>query len=152
MSQELTESLEDYLEAIYHIAASKQAARPKDIGERMGVQGSSVTGALQALAARKLVNYAPYDIVTLTKGGRRVAREIVNRHEALRDFFVGVLGVGEAVAEEGACRMEHAVPREIFERFSAFADFVRRSPEGAIQWSDETGFFFAREAGDGDEG
>ena len=67
----LTASLEDYLEAIFHIVERKQAARAKDISKRMHVNGSSVTGALRALSERNLVNYAPYDIVTLTAEGER---------------------------------------------------------------------------------
>ena len=41
----LTASQEDYLEAIFHIAAEKQAARAKDIAKKLNVKASSVTGA-----------------------------------------------------------------------------------------------------------
>jgi len=50
----LSASLEDYLEAIYHIVREKKAARAKDISKRLGVNRSSVTGALHSLAERKL--------------------------------------------------------------------------------------------------
>ena len=46
----LSASMEDYLEAIFHVAAEKGAARAKDISKRMKVNSSSVTGALRALA------------------------------------------------------------------------------------------------------
>jgi len=46
----LSASLEDYLEAIYHIVQKKQAARAKDIVQRLRVKNSSVTGAMRALA------------------------------------------------------------------------------------------------------
>jgi DtxR family Mn-dependent transcriptional regulator len=52
-------SLEDYLEAIYHIVHEKQAARAKDIVERLGVKNSSVTGALRVLSGKGLINDAP---------------------------------------------------------------------------------------------
>ena len=96
-TKSLTASLEDYLEAIFHVAAEKGAARAKDISRRMKVNSSSVTGALRALADRGLVNYAPYDIVTLTAKGTRMAEDVIRRHEVLRDFFVKVLAVAEAV-------------------------------------------------------
>ncbi|MEA1996971.1 MAG: metal-dependent transcriptional regulator, partial [Gemmatimonadota bacterium] len=120
----LSESLEDYLEAIYHIESRKQAARAKDIAERLDVKGSSVTGALQALAKRKLINYAPYDVITLTAEGRSLALEVVGRHEVLRRFFVDVLDVELKTAEEAACRMEHSLPGEIFERLIAFVEYL----------------------------
>jgi DtxR family Mn-dependent transcriptional regulator len=133
-SKSLTASLEDYLEAIFHVAAEKGAARAKDISKRMKVNSSSVTGALRALAERGLVNYAPYDIVTLTPQGTRVAKDVIRRHEVLRDFFVKILAVDEAEAEEGACKMEHAVPRNILERLVQYIDFLDACPRAGSEW------------------
>ena len=56
--QALSASLEDYLEAIFHIVAEKKVARAKEIAEALQVSRPSVTGALHALAERGLVNYA----------------------------------------------------------------------------------------------
>lgn len=137
----LSASLEDYLEAIFHIVEEKQAARAKDISKRMRVSGSSVTGALQGLAERELINYAPYDIVTLTPKGTGIAKDIVRRHEALRDFFVKVLSLDETEAEEAACRMEHAVPRTLLERFVEFVEFVEMCPRSGAGWIKEFGRF-----------
>ena len=124
----LSASLEDYLEAIFHIVADKQAARSKDISQRLKVNVSSVTGALQALAQKDLVNYSPYEVVTLTEKGERAARDVVRRHRALREFFVKVLAVEENIADKGACRIEHAIPREILQRLIDFVEFVEKSP------------------------
>ena len=139
----LSESLEDYLEAIFHIIQAKRVARAKEIAGRLKVKSSSVTGALHALAERGLINYAPYDVVTLTARGEEVASDVVHRHEVLREFFLKVLCVGEAEADDAACRMEHAVSPEIVDRFVRFARFMRTSPEGEA-WIRS----FAREAGD----
>jgi DtxR family Mn-dependent transcriptional regulator len=116
----LSASLEDYLETIFCVIADKGAVRAKDIALRLGVKAGSVTGALQALAEKKLINYAPYEVITLTSGGLEKARQIVRRHEVLRDFFVEVLGVDEQIADEGACKMEHDIPKVIFERLAEF--------------------------------
>ncbi len=133
-SKSLTASLEDYLEAIFHVAAEKGAARAKDISKRMKVNSSSVTGALRALAERGLVNYAPYDLVTLTPEGMGVAEDVIRRHEVLRDFFVKVLAVDEAEGEEGACKMEHAVSRNILERLVQYIDFLESCPRAGSKW------------------
>lgn len=133
-TKSLTASLEDYLEAIFHIAAEKGAARAKDISKRMKVNSSSVTGALRALAERELVNYAPYDLVTLTPKGVGLAEDVIRRHEVLRDFFVKVLSVDEAEGEEGACKMEHAVSRNILERLVQYIDFLESCPRAGSKW------------------
>jgi len=126
----LSASLEDYLEAIFHIQRKKRAARPKDISQFLEVGNSSVTGALKALKARKLVNYAPYDVVTLTPTGEEAARDVVRRHESLREFFIKVLAADNELAEEAACKMEHAVPAELVERFVRFVEFLEMCPHG----------------------
>lgn len=124
MPRALSESLEDYLEAIFHIVAAKGAARAKDISDRMAVNQSSVTGALRALAERGLVNYAPYDIITLTPKGDAAAEDIVGRHQVLRDFLVGVLAVDEDIADEAACGMEHHVGKVVLRRLFYLARFI----------------------------
>jgi DtxR family Mn-dependent transcriptional regulator len=131
----LSASLEDYLEAIHHIAAGKQAARARDIARRLHVSSSSVTGALRALAARKLVNYAPYEVITLTPAGREIARDIVRRHQALRDFFVKVLHVEETLADRCACGMEHTLPREILDQLACFVEYAEL--DSGTAWLDD---------------
>jgi DtxR family Mn-dependent transcriptional regulator len=130
VQQRLSESLEDYLEAILYVQEDKGAARPKDLSRRLGVGPSAVTAALKTLAEKGLVNYAPYEVVTLTKAGQRIAIDVDRRHRALREFFVRVLDVDPEIADAGACRMEHSVPREIVDRFIRFVDFVEICPRG----------------------
>jgi DtxR family transcriptional regulator, Mn-dependent transcriptional regulator len=130
----LTASLEDYLEAIFHIIAEKQAVRPKDIARRLKVSNSSVTGALRSLAGKELINYAPYDVISLTPDGEIAAKDVVRRHEVLRDFFVNVLAVKEQDADKAACEMEHSIPKVILERFIQFAEFVEVCPRGGAKW------------------
>jgi Mn-dependent DtxR family transcriptional regulator len=146
-ARSLSASLEDYLEAIFHIVSAKQASRAKDISDRMGVNKSSVTGALRSLSERGLVNYAPYDIITLTDEGRRIAERVVHRHEVLKGFFVEVLGVDEDDAEQTACRMEHRVSSTILRRLACLDEFIGTGPAGdRQQWLRQfRGFCIRRE-------
>ena len=141
MTVALSASLEDYLEAIFQISALKQAARAKDISRRLGVSNSSVTGALRSLVERGLINYAPYDLITLTPQGRTVAAEVVRRHQALRDFFVKVLAVDADTAERGACKMEHEIPPAIVERFIQFVQFAETCPRAGAEWMQGFGYY-----------
>ena len=133
-SETLSASMEDYLEVIFHVINEKQAVRPKDIAKRLKVSNASVTGALRTLTEKKLIHYAPYDVITLTDRGRAAAKDVVRRHEVLRDFFVKVLAVDAAIADEAACRMEHSIPKIILERFIQFADFIDLCPRAGSQW------------------
>ena len=102
----LSASMENYLETIFILVRDYTVARSKDIADRLKVKRSSVTGALQTLKERGLVNYEPYGYVTLTETGTAVASKVLRRHEALRDFFVNVLSIDPAEADAAACRMD----------------------------------------------
>jgi len=133
-SKRLSASLEDYLETIYHIVRKKQVARAKEIASRLKVSRSSVTEAFRSLSQKGLINYAPYEVITLTDEGEKLAKDVVRRHEALKDFFVKVLAVDEKLAEEGACRIEHAAPAEIIDRLTKFVSFIEECPRGGSDW------------------
>src|SRR5210317_1915424 len=78
-----------------------------------------------------LVNYEPYEVITLTGKGAEVAEDVIRRHEALKEFFVKVLAIDDTIAEQGACRIEHAAPPEVIERLIRFVEFIDTSPGGA---------------------
>ena len=147
---ELSASQEDYLEAIYLIAKEKHAARAKDIAMALKVRASSVTSALRTLSSLGLVNYTPYDLITLTAAGDTLARDIVARHEALNKFLITVLGVDAAEADQAACRMEHAVSKPILERFITYAEYVERCPRGGITWESGFGYYCSNNCTDTD--
>jgi len=140
----LSASLENYLEAIFLLTRERTVARSKDISERMKVNRSSVTGALQALRERGLVNYERYGFATLTQEGKEAASRVLRRHEALRDFFVNVLSVDAAEADEAACRMEHGISKRIVDRLVDFAEYVETCPRAGAHWDPETGYHCSR--------
>lgn len=144
----LSASLEDYLETILLILREKQAVRAKEIARRMEVSGPSVTGALHALADRGLIRYAPYDVITLTEEGERIARDVRMRHEALRDFFVHALQVDPEEAERAACAMEHSLPSPILGRLVAYLEFMEACPRARFTWDERRGFVCRRECAD----
>ncbi len=141
ITDELSASLEDYLEAIYHIIREKQAARVKDIAARLHVKAASVTGAMRALSSKGLINYAPFEIITFTRDGEIAAKDVVRRHNALKDFFVKVLSVDTDVADKAACEMEHCITKPLLERFIQFAEFVEVCPRAGTKWIRGFGYF-----------
>jgi DtxR family Mn-dependent transcriptional regulator len=137
---DLSESLEDYLEAIYHLERDARVARAADIAARLGVSRPSVTGALKALAERGLVHYAPYSNITLTTEGRRTAAAVARRHAILKDFLENVLSLPPQEAERAACRMEHVLEKPVMNRFLDFARFVEGCPRRGADWVRGFGF------------
>jgi DtxR family Mn-dependent transcriptional regulator len=149
--QKLTTSLEDYLESVLLLVRQGHVARVRDIAKRLGVSMPSVTAALKALSKRELVNYDPYQVVTLTDRGAELGEEIHKRHRVLRGFLTDVLALKDKSAEEYACKMEHAVDAEFLERLGEFVAFVVEHPDNGQAWLAKFGEFrkAARRRGSG---
>lgn len=130
----LSASMEDYLEAIFHIVAKRKVARVKEIAEALDVRMASVTGAVQTLVDKSLVDHDKFGYVDLTDEGTAVARKIVRRHEVLTAFITDVLGLGAEMAEEVACKMEHEITPAVLERLIGFAEFLDRCPRTGEDW------------------
>lgn len=126
----LSASLEDYLEAILHVTSRNEVARCRDISEALGVSKSSVTGALKTLSEKKLVNYQPYGFATLTQRGRAIAERVAMKHDVIESFFVKILGVDVDSAQEAACKVEHSLGADIIDRLAVFMDFVKEDKKG----------------------
>lgn len=131
----LSSSLEDYLEAIFNLAKESNIARSKDIAKSLGVSRASVTGALHMLKEKGLANYKPYDYVTLTETGRETAAEIAKKHKILKSFFIDVLGIEPNIAQEAACKAEHALGPGIIAKLLCFIEFVNHSSKNGCDLS-----------------
>jgi DtxR family Mn-dependent transcriptional regulator len=125
---QLSPSLEDYLETIFHCVASSGIARPRDIARTMGVSGASVTGALRALTEKHLINYEPYELITLTPKGTQIASRVVKRHQVLASLLHTVFDIPPPEAEKAACKMEHGLSSSVLERMLCFQAFIEHHP------------------------
>jgi DtxR family Mn-dependent transcriptional regulator len=127
-TEQLSASLEDYLEAIFNIVSEKGGVRAKDIAEYLDVKAGSVTTALHTLAENKYINYQPYDVISLTSKGSKEARKVIRKHVILRDFFVDILDADTTIAKEAACKIEHVITEEIVEKLVSFTEFIQTCP------------------------
>ncbi|HCM25889.1 MAG TPA: Fur family transcriptional regulator [Treponema sp.] len=116
----MTQSLEDYLEAVSFLADSG-AVRVTDIASRLGVSKPSVLVALRSLEERGLLEHERYRGVVLTEIGAVEAAAIRDRHEFLTAFLRDVVGVSQEIAEKDACRMEHVLSEETMSRMRVIA-------------------------------
>ena len=121
----LTPSQEDYLETIYIESLKNGCAKVTDIAKLLDVKKASVTGALSCLSEKGLINYAPYAPITLTENGETEAKKILQRHEVMSLFLKKILYLSEEEAVLNACRMEHIMTEEMFERIKTFSCFIQ---------------------------
>jgi len=142
-SEKLSSNMEDYLEAIALLMEKNKVARVRDISDLLGVKASSVTSALDALSKSNLVLHERYGYVQLTPAGEKLAENVVKRHKILDAFLTKILGISPKVAAEDACKMEHSISSQTFERLTKFIEFVETSPaNGRPQWLQGFDYYF----------
>lgn len=106
--QNLTMSLEDYLECVYMLLLAAKPARVRDIAASLGVTTPSVVNGIASLKRLGYVLQEPYGSVELTPSGLDYAKAILHKHEMLTTFLRFV-GSPEDIAESDACKIEHVV-------------------------------------------
>ena len=117
----MTQSLEDYLEAVYMLIAEDRPAQVRDVARMLAVKMPSVVKALHELKKLGLVTQKPYAAIELTAKGRRVAKLVLGRHTLIRDFLMK-LGVSRRNADKDACLMEHILSAETIDRIRIYTE------------------------------
>ena len=127
--KKLTSNMEDYLEAIALLKREKGVARVRDISRLLKVKTPSVTSALNNLSKSELVIHERYGYVDLTPEGEKLAEGVQRRHDMLSKFLNGILGIDHIIAEEDACKMEHTISPETFNKLTKFIEFIETCPD-----------------------
>ncbi|AOY57152.1 MULTISPECIES: metal-dependent transcriptional regulator [Desulfococcus] len=130
----LTPVMEDYLEAIFDLDKEKRVVRVKDIAKRMDVKMPTVSSMLKTLNERGLVAYEKYEHVELTEDGADVGREMRRRHRVLNQFLTEILRIDPKVADQEACKMEHALSADTLDSLIDFMEFIQSCPRTGEKW------------------
>lgn len=115
---EIHKSAEDYLEAILRLQKQKGAVRSIDIVSDLHYSKPSVSVAMKKLRESGHVRMDENGLLTLTDAGLVVAQRIYERHQILTRMLTA-LGVDDATATEEACKIEHDLSDETFEKIKA---------------------------------
>lgn len=117
--EQMTQSLEDYLETIYIIVKDGRNACVRDVARHLNVKMPSVVKAIHELKKLELVTQEPYGPIELTVKGKRAASTVLNRHTLLRQFLIK-LGVSGKTADKDACLMEHILSAETLDKIRSY--------------------------------
>lgn len=126
----LSQSLEDYLEAIYIIGLKKKVVRVKDLMNYFNYKVSSVNNALKILSEKGLIIHEKYGYIELTDKGKKVADKLYDKHKCLTRFFNDILGIKESIAVEDACAIEHHLHKETFLKLQKLVTFMATTSNG----------------------
>lgn len=116
----ILESGEMYLEDILILKNKIGVVRAIDVANYMGFSRPSVSRALGILKNNGFVTVDNAGNISLTDEGRHIAEKIYERHTVLADFFER-LGVDRETAVSDACKIEHDISDETFEKIKEHA-------------------------------
>jgi len=108
-------SAEDYLETILFLRERNGSVRSVDIANDLGFSKPSVSIAMKKLRESGYIEIGDGGQVLLLPKGEEIARKMGERHRLLTRFFI-TIGVNPETAEEDACRIEHDLSEETFDK------------------------------------
>lgn len=109
------ESAENYLETILILKNRQGQVRSIDIAVELDFSRPSVSVAMKKLRESGYIEMDGNGCITLTDEGLRIAGKMYERHTLLSGFLIS-LGVDEKTAAEDACRIEHVISQQTFEK------------------------------------
>lgn len=116
---ELHESAEDYLETILVLFERNGQVRSIDIVNEMNFSKPSISIAMKKLRENGYIRMDVNGLITLTDEGREIAERIYSRHKLLTKVLEAI-GIDEKKAEEEACKIEHDIDDETYEKIRVF--------------------------------
>ena len=118
----LQESGEMYLESIARLKETKGFVRAIDVCEYMGFSKPSVSRAMGLLKDGGYITVAKDGGIELTELGCEVAKKVYERHVLISSLLKSI-GVNDKTATDDACKIEHVISDETFEKLKKyFAD------------------------------
>ncbi len=126
----ISRAMEDYLKAIYQLAAGDSPVTTSRVAAAMSCRPASVTNMVQRLSDLKLVEYQRYKGVRPTPAGIRIALEIIRHHRLLELYLSEVLGYTWDKVHEEAEVLEHVISEEFEEKIDQALGYPSKDPHG----------------------
>ena len=126
----LTSAHEDYLKAIYLLMAEGQKVNNSALANELEVSPASTTNMVKKLAELELVEYEPYQSITLTAAGRQVALEVLRHHRLLELYLHQKLNLPWDQIHAEADRLEHVISEALEDAIAAALGNPTMDPHG----------------------
>jgi DtxR family transcriptional regulator, Mn-dependent transcriptional regulator len=127
----LSESREEYLEALFHLCGGPEGATTvSGVAQELDVSPASVSQMMARLAKDGVVERGESGEIRLTSGGRSDAAKLVRRHRLSERFLTDYLRLPWDKVHEPACRLEHALTDEVEEELATRLGNPQTCPHG----------------------
>ncbi len=126
----LSQSVEDYLKAIYVLHTEGDKATTTNIANALDVSSASVTNMLKRLAKMNLLEYESYKGAKLTSAGNKIALEILRHHRLLELYLKEIMGYSWDEVHDEAEKLEHHISEQFEDRIAELLNNPTYDPHG----------------------
>src|SRR5690606_32426451 len=127
----MTRSEENYIKTIFHLGMKGiKEVTTNAIAELMETKPSSVTDMVKKLSEKDLVHYKPYQGVSLTPLGNKMALGIIRKHRLWEVFLVEKLDFTWDEVHDIAEQLEHIKSDKLIDRLDRLLGFPEFDPHG----------------------
>ncbi len=131
MSNEVSPTIEEYLEAMYRLQERDGFAKTTELAKRLKVALGTITNTVESMERQGLVEHKPYKGVKLTDKGRKIALDVVRRHRLSECLLVDILKVDWSKAHDAACKLEHVfADKELSQPLERALGYPKTCPHG----------------------
>ncbi len=131
---ELTASMEDYLEMIYRLAKNRGFTRINELSEALNVHPPSATRMVQRLGKQNLLKYERYGVIILKEEGKILGELLMKRHHTI-EIFLRLMGIPENILLKETEKIEHTISPETAECFEKYISFVNDNPDILVSFN-----------------
>lgn len=123
----ILESGENYLETILILQNKTGFVRSVDIATEMDFTKPSISRAMSILKKAGMITMEDSGQILLTEQGYQKATEVYNRHRLISAYLEKILGVPKEIADKDACRIEHIISEESFNKIKERVEAINKS-------------------------
>ncbi|MFN8443403.1 MAG: metal-dependent transcriptional regulator [Caldilineaceae bacterium] len=126
----LTSAHEDYVKAIYSLEARGVEVNNSALAAELNISPASTTNMVKKLDELGLVTYTPYQSITLTESGQKVALEVLRHHRLIELYLHERLNLPWEQIHEEAEKLEHVLSDALEDAMSAALGNPTIDPHG----------------------
>lgn len=126
----LSQSIEDYLKAVYVLQSEGELATTTNIATALEVSSASVTNMLKRLAKMNLLEHESYKGAKLTPTGNKIALEVLRHHRLLELYLKEVMGYSWDEVHDEAEKLEHHISEQFEDRIAELLNHPTHDPHG----------------------
>lgn len=116
------ESGEMYLETILTLQNKNGSVRSIDVANELDYTKASISRAMGILKQMGYITMEKGGNIQLTEMGRERANQIYERHQLITKYLQEALQIDAETADADACRIEHVISQESFEKIKAWIE------------------------------